>query len=195
MAVFRIGHVEFDTTAGEVRGPAGRVRLRPQPGAILAHLARRSGTLVPRWEFSRLLWGDHIHVNFDQGLNSCMKQIRRALVGAGGTNPIETLPRRGYRLLAEVEVVDANGFGALQGDPGSTAWAARLAELIADVLMREMAAGVGPDERELSGKIRELAWGTVAGAQELAGYAPPTCYGRSASANGRAGRSPREASH
>jgi DNA-binding winged helix-turn-helix (wHTH) protein len=107
MAILRFGTFELDSVSQELRRQGVRVPLRPQPCAALAYLAARSGRFVARAELHRHLWGDHTHVHFDQGLNSCVKQIRRAL-GDRRRAPqyLETLPRRGYRFLMPVRIDD-----------------------------------------------------------------------------------------
>jgi TolB-like protein len=104
--VLRFATFELDTRALELRREGVRVRLRPQPAQMLAHLARRPGVLVTRDELRAELWPAGTFVRFDQGLNSCVKQIRAVL----GDNPrrprfVETLSRRGYRFVAPVTEV------------------------------------------------------------------------------------------
>lgn len=105
MAIYRFGAFELDADTGELTKHGQRVRLRPQPCAVLLHLVERSQTFVPRADLHRRLWSDGTFVNFDEGLNSCIKQVRAAL-GDDGHDPrfIETLSRRGYRLLLPVSV-------------------------------------------------------------------------------------------
>jgi DNA-binding winged helix-turn-helix (wHTH) protein len=101
----RIGRAVFEPTTGEVRQPGGDVtRLEPQPAAVLALLAATPGELVSHYAMRRALWGDSVHVNFQQNLHYAVRQIRRALGDDDRAAPlIETVPRRGYRLLAPVE--------------------------------------------------------------------------------------------
>jgi TolB-like protein len=75
-----------------------------QPARVLAMLASRAGEMLTREEICREIWGADTHVEFDQGLNFCIRRIRAAL-GDDATAPrfIETLPRRGYRFIAPVE--------------------------------------------------------------------------------------------
>src|SRR5258707_2621045 len=73
----------------------GPLRLPPQPAKVLALLESRAGEIVSREEICGALWGDDVHVDFEAGLNSCIKQVRAAL---GDRGVIETLPKRGYRL-------------------------------------------------------------------------------------------------
>lgn len=105
MAVYRFGPFELDGFASELRRDGRRVRLRPQPCAALAHLVTRHGQFVSRAELFDALWRGTF-VQFDDGLNSCIKQIRAAL-GDSRADPryIETLTRRGYRFIAPVQVV------------------------------------------------------------------------------------------
>jgi DNA-binding winged helix-turn-helix (wHTH) protein/TolB-like protein len=100
---YRFAELELDASTGELSGPAGRRRLEPQPARVLALLLARAGELVTREEIRREVWPD-THVDFDQGLNYCIRQIRTAL-GESAEAPrfIETLPRRGYRFVVPVE--------------------------------------------------------------------------------------------
>lgn len=83
------------------------VKLPPQPFKVLVLLAEKAGQLVTREEIQSQIWGDSTFVDFDKGLNFCIKQIREAL-GDNAQSPryIETLPRRGYRFIAEVDNPD-----------------------------------------------------------------------------------------
>jgi TolB-like protein len=68
-------------------------------------LASRPGELVRREELCRAIWGDETVVDFERGLNTCMRQIRTALgEEAGSPQFIETVPRLGYRLVAPVDL-------------------------------------------------------------------------------------------
>jgi DNA-binding winged helix-turn-helix (wHTH) protein len=101
----RIGQVVFDPTTGEVQQPTGQVsRLEPQPAAVLALLAASPGKLVRHEDLRHALWGDTVHVNFQPNLHYAVRQVRRALGDVDRTAPIiESVPRRGYRLLAPVD--------------------------------------------------------------------------------------------
>jgi DNA-binding winged helix-turn-helix (wHTH) protein len=106
MAVYRFLGFDLDTRTGELRRQQDLVRLRPQPSAVLACLVERHGRFVSRQELHRVVWPDGTFVRFEDGLNSCMKQVRAAL-GDSRTAPrfIETLTRRGYRFIAPVVAV------------------------------------------------------------------------------------------
>ena len=71
---------------------------------ILQLLARNPGRLVTRDEIRAEVWGTETSVDFDQGLNDCIRGIRAALNDqARDPTYVETLPRRGYRFIAPVE--------------------------------------------------------------------------------------------
>jgi eukaryotic-like serine/threonine-protein kinase len=103
-AVLRFGAFELDARSGELRKHADLVKLSPQPIKLLSLLAQHSGEVVSRDDIRRQLWPDGTFVDFDQGLNFCIRQIREAL-GDDASSPqyVETLPRRGYRFLVPVE--------------------------------------------------------------------------------------------
>ena len=110
MRVFRFGEFVFDTNSGELRKGSSRTRLRPQPAVLLAYFLEHTGTVVTREELRRLLWPDGTYVQFDHGLNSCIKQIRAALSDER-LRPrfLETLPRRGYRFTQAVSAETPGG--------------------------------------------------------------------------------------
>src|SRR5258708_5887120 len=91
----QFGDYSLDGAAGELRKGDLAIKLAPQPMRVLALLASRQGEVVSRDEICREIWGDSVHVDFETGLNSCIKQVRHAL---GDTKLVETVPKRGYRL-------------------------------------------------------------------------------------------------
>jgi TolB-like protein/Tfp pilus assembly protein PilF len=102
---FRFGDCEADLEAGEVRRHGVKLRLPDQPLRVLAALLRRPGEVVTREELRRELWGDRF-ADYEAGINTAVKRLRDALSdSAESSRLIETLPRRGYRLLVPVEAV------------------------------------------------------------------------------------------
>jgi len=101
-STIRFGAFELDLDTGEIRKHGRKVKLAPQPFQVLALLAQSSGQLVTRETLRAQLWGNHTFVDFEHGLNFCIRQIRTAL-GESARRPrfIETLPRRGYRFVAQ----------------------------------------------------------------------------------------------
>jgi DNA-binding winged helix-turn-helix (wHTH) protein len=75
-----------------------------------AELLERPGELVSRTELQKLLWNNASYGNFEQGLNSVVNVLRGALSDrADHPNYIETVPGEGYRFIAPVRSVDAEG--------------------------------------------------------------------------------------
>lgn len=80
------------------------LKLAPQPLKILELLVSRRGELVTREQICAAIWGKETFVDFDQGLNACIRQIRAALCDRPQSpRYIETLSRRGYRFIPPVE--------------------------------------------------------------------------------------------
>ncbi len=104
----RFGVFDLDLRAGELRKHGLRVRLQEQPFQVLAMLLEHPGEVVTREEVQKRLWPADTFVDFDHGVNKAINKIREAL-GDSAQSPrfVETVARRGYRFLAEVEVADA----------------------------------------------------------------------------------------
>lgn len=102
--VKRFGTFEVDLRARELRKGGIRIRLQDQPFEILAVMLERPGDVVTREELRQRLWPAGTFVDFEHSLNAAIKRLRAAL-GDDADNPrfVETLHRRGYRLIAEVE--------------------------------------------------------------------------------------------
>lgn len=98
------GVFTLDLKTGELRKDGLPVKLAPQPSKVLVFLAGRRDQLVTREEIHEHIWSNETFVDFDKGLNFCIKQIRSAL-GDHAEKPtyIETLPRKGYRFIAPVK--------------------------------------------------------------------------------------------
>ncbi len=108
LAQVKIGSFELDIQAGELHRGGFTVRLQEQPREILAMLLEHPGDVVTREELRRRLWPDHTFIDFEHGLNRAINKLREALEDdAKEPQYIETLPRRGYRLVASVEPVRA----------------------------------------------------------------------------------------
>jgi TolB-like protein/DNA-binding winged helix-turn-helix (wHTH) protein/Tfp pilus assembly protein PilF len=109
MPVVRFGTYEVSLHSGEVRKAGLRIRIQQQPMKLLEILLERPGEVVTREELRSRVWADEGFGDFDQAVNIAIAKLRSAL-GDSAENPrfIETLPKRGYRFIAEVSVVDAD---------------------------------------------------------------------------------------
>jgi DNA-binding winged helix-turn-helix (wHTH) protein len=100
----RFGPFELDFPSGELRRDGNLVKLQPQPAKILAILVGRAGETVSRQELSKQVWGSDTFVDFEQGLNFAIRQIRSVLEDeAEHPRYLETIPKRGYRFIAAVK--------------------------------------------------------------------------------------------
>jgi TolB-like protein/DNA-binding winged helix-turn-helix (wHTH) protein/Tfp pilus assembly protein PilF len=107
------GVFHLDAEKGELKRLGAAIRLSPQPFKLLVLLASRHGEVVPREEIQRELWGPETFVDFERGLNHCIRQIRAVLGDdAGAPSYIETVPRIGYRFIAPVSLVSPQPEGA-----------------------------------------------------------------------------------
>jgi cholera toxin transcriptional activator len=102
--IVRFGVFEADLHARELRKSGRRLRLQDQPFFVLAALLERPGTVVTREELRQRLWPADTFVDFDHSLNTAVNKLREVL-GDSAASPrfIETLARRGYRFVAEVQ--------------------------------------------------------------------------------------------
>jgi len=103
--IVRFGVYEADLKACELRKHGFRLKLAEQPFQVLALLLERPGDVVTRDELRTRLWEGDTFVDFDHGLNNAVMRVREVL-GDSSEHPryVETVPRRGYRFIAPVEV-------------------------------------------------------------------------------------------
>src|SRR5271168_702175 len=100
----RFDAFEVDMRSGEVRKHGIRLKLHGQPFQVLSLLLEHQGDVVTREELRQKLWPGDTFVDFDTGLNSAVKKLRDALCdSAEEPRYVETLPRRGYRFIGQVQ--------------------------------------------------------------------------------------------
>src|SRR6476661_7534797 len=106
-SVVRFGTYEMGLHSGELRKAGVRIRVQQQPLRLLEILLERPGEVVTREELRSRIWPNESFGDFDQAVNVAVAKLRSAL-GDSADNPryIETLPRRGYRFIADVAVVN-----------------------------------------------------------------------------------------
>jgi TolB-like protein/DNA-binding winged helix-turn-helix (wHTH) protein len=107
-----------DLRKGELRKFDRPIKLQPQPFRLLLLLLNRSGELVTREEIRQEIWGKDTYVDFERGLNHCVRQIRAALGDDANTSRyIETVPRSGYRFIAPITRSAVRASGQIQVMP------------------------------------------------------------------------------
>jgi TolB-like protein/DNA-binding winged helix-turn-helix (wHTH) protein/tetratricopeptide (TPR) repeat protein len=106
-AVVKFGSYEIVFESGEVRRAGVRIKVQQQPLKLLEILLERPGVVVTREELRSRVWVNESFGDFDKAVNIAIAKLRSAL-GDSAENPrfIETIPKRGYRFIAEVSVVD-----------------------------------------------------------------------------------------
>lgn len=103
---FRIGPWSVEPLRGAVIAPDGEIRrVEPKVMDVLVRLAERAGEISTRQELLDAIWSRHVAA--DQQLTRAISELRRVL----GDDPraprfIETVPKRGYRLLARVSALE-----------------------------------------------------------------------------------------
>lgn len=149
--VLRFDIFELDLRAGELRKRGVKLRLQGQPLQVLATLLKRAGDLVTREELRAEIWPADTFVDFDHSLHNAIARIRETL-GDSAETPryIETLPRRGYRFIAVVELQAAPpgsnlippGTSSSGADPAGTQVVSRVYGRRAKVLAIAFAAAI-----------------------------------------------------
>ena len=106
----RFGPFQIDQQRQEVTRSGSRLKLQGKVYQILLILLERPGEVVTREELRSRLWPADTHVNYDANVNTAVNKLRQAL-GDSSDNPlyIETIPRKGYCLLAQPEISDRPG--------------------------------------------------------------------------------------
>jgi TolB-like protein/DNA-binding winged helix-turn-helix (wHTH) protein/Flp pilus assembly protein TadD len=105
--VVRFGTFELFFPSCELRKAGVKIRVQQQPLKLLAILLERPGDVVTREELRSRIWAEENFGDFDQAVNIAIAKLRNAL-GDSAESPryIETLPKRGYRFITAVSVVD-----------------------------------------------------------------------------------------
>jgi len=112
MHVFAFDKFQFDPADGRLstRSGSAQVHLRPQAGKLLARLLAQPRTVVDRDTLVDEIWGRDTVVDFESGLAALLRELRQAIQSLGGDPKlIETVPRRGYRLGADVQRSESGG--------------------------------------------------------------------------------------
>ena len=101
---YQFGTFAYDPQAKELRKRGVKIRLKPQAALALEVLLERPGEVVTREELRKRLWPSDTFVDFEHRLNAAVSGVREAL-GDSAEKPryIETLSRRGYRFIGELE--------------------------------------------------------------------------------------------
>src|SRR5215469_15566861 len=106
--VVRFANFEVDFRTGELRKDASKVRLQEQPFLLLTVLLESAGEVVTREELRKRLWSADTFVDFDHRLAVAVSKLRDALRdSADKPKFVETVGRRGYRFMGQLESTDS----------------------------------------------------------------------------------------
>jgi TolB-like protein/DNA-binding winged helix-turn-helix (wHTH) protein len=124
---YRFGPFELRVQTRELYKHGVRLKLRPQGYQVLALLLEHAGECVTREELQKRVWPSNTFVDFENGVNSAIKQLRASLNdSAAEPRYIETLPKLGYRMIATVEY-EADSPGARAADAEEESGGAKVA--------------------------------------------------------------------
>ncbi|MGB2592620.1 MAG: tetratricopeptide repeat protein [Candidatus Acidiferrum sp.] len=164
--MLKFGPYLVDMAAGEVRKNGSRIRLQEKPLRVLVLLAERQGQLVTREELKKHLWAEDTFVDFETGLNTAVSRLRDALSDhADNPRYIETIPRRGYRFISQVEFVNGH-----QPAADNSANGQKPVPVLAPIPAPEALSGI--ETRKVAGArpaIRTTLWISLAAAVLIVG--------------------------
>jgi DNA-binding winged helix-turn-helix (wHTH) protein/tetratricopeptide (TPR) repeat protein len=110
MRKFAFAAFTFDAETGELTRNGRKIRIPSQTAYVLTILLERAGTLITREDMRQLLWPDGEFLDYDDAINRAISHIRLLLRDSSRTPRfIETIPKRGYRFVAEVQVLEPEG--------------------------------------------------------------------------------------
>lgn len=157
----RFGPYELKARFRELYKHGVKLKLRPQSFQVLQVLLERSGDLVTREDFRQRLWPSDTFVDFEHGLNSSVKNLRRVL-NDSATEPryIETLPKLGYRFIFPVEVLPESA--TVSGELASRALRDTLAAAASPVFAPKEVASDAPNARTAAIHWRALLYTGIA---------------------------------
>jgi TolB-like protein/Flp pilus assembly protein TadD len=138
----RFGEFVLNPSAYELRREGRTVKVERRPMELLILLVERRGELVTRDEIAERLWDTGVFIDIDTSINTLVRKVRRALRdSARRSRFVQTIPGKGYRLVAEVQPVEDRvvvvvlPFENLQDDPAQ--------EYVADGITEETIVGLG----------------------------------------------------
>lgn len=119
---FRLGECLIQPNRNRIVRPDGEARLEPRVMSVLLCLARHDGEVVSRDTLYEAVWPDTVVT--DQAVTNCISELRHHL-GDDRAHPrfIETVPKRGYRLICPMEPVTTAPSG--QAGPRSDVYGPR----------------------------------------------------------------------
>jgi eukaryotic-like serine/threonine-protein kinase len=155
---YQFGPFEVNPASGEILKSGKRVKLQDQPFRLLLVLLENAGQVVTREEVQARIWDGNTFVDFDSSLRVAVRKLREAL-GDDADSPqyIETIPKRGYRLM--VPAIHTEAAPALRTEAGSLS--APDIRASRDDGMRERPVGLSAQKWVFSGILAMVAIATA----------------------------------
>jgi TolB-like protein/DNA-binding winged helix-turn-helix (wHTH) protein/Flp pilus assembly protein TadD len=148
--LYRFGPFELRARTRELYKSGIKLKLRPQPFRVLEVLLDRRGDVVTRDELHELLWKAETFVDFEQGLNTAVKELRASLSdSADAPRYVETVPRVGYRIIVPIDTLPVEEPNELSIDPKAPA--------------TEVLSVAAPADGSLHRGREPLPWSPIAG--------------------------------
>ncbi|MDP2673504.1 MAG: response regulator transcription factor [Dehalococcoidia bacterium] len=99
-AALMIGDITLDRSSHELRGDGVSVQLTPTEFRLVQYLAHRRGTIIPTEELLEKVWEFFPGTGSSELVRSHVRNLRSKLrIATGGAELVQTVPRRGYRLV------------------------------------------------------------------------------------------------
>lgn len=153
---YQFGPFELRVQTRELYNQGVKLKLRPQAYQVLALLLEHAGECVTRDELQKRVWPSNTFVDFENGLNTAIKQLRASLNdSAEEPRYIETLPRLGYRVIVPVNY-DAGADASEVADAGADA------EGIAESAQNPGRVAISPEQRQPASSAPTTAGATSA---------------------------------
>jgi DNA-binding winged helix-turn-helix (wHTH) protein/Tol biopolymer transport system component len=103
--IYKFGDFQLDPSEQLLLRDSISIPLKPKVFETLVILVESGGSLVAKDEFVKRLWPDTFAS--DEALAQNISQLRKALGNwNGGSSMIQTVPKRGYRFTAQVQIVE-----------------------------------------------------------------------------------------
>jgi DNA-binding winged helix-turn-helix (wHTH) protein len=115
----RFGSFHLDLQQQELFKDGSRVRVQGKVCEALLILVESPGEVVTRETLRARLWPTNTQINYDANVNTTVNKLRQVL-GDSPDRPafVETIPRKGYTFIANVESVEKQAFTDAS-NPGS----------------------------------------------------------------------------
>ncbi len=98
--VLTIGEATLDRSSHELRGDGASVELTPTEFRLVRYLMQRRGSIVSVEELLEKVWEFFPGTGSSELVRSHVRNLRSKLrIAAGEAELVQTVPRRGYRLL------------------------------------------------------------------------------------------------